>query len=135
MKKRPFTMRCANCGTEFAPSGPLEFRSEHDEWGYVCPVCQYHVSSSAKSESQSTMTVAQVETELRALLAKARAGGLTDRELVAVIRDELEFVAELAHSGRRLSVQIIDLGDQYTEVTGTALPDRRELLQTRVIGS
>jgi hypothetical protein len=135
MKKRSFTMRCANCGTEFAPSGPLEFRSEHEEWGYDCPVCQYHVPSSAQSESQSAMTVTQVETELRALLAKARAGGLADQELVAMLRDELEFVAELAHNGRRLSVQIIDLGEQYSEVVGEALPDRREALHTRALGS
>jgi hypothetical protein len=135
MRQREMKMRCPNCGTEFTPAGPLEFNSQHDAWGYDCPVCQYHVPPSALTEQVPSMTLGEFETELRALLARARTGGLSDEELVPVLRDELEFVAELAHPGRRVSAQIIDLGSQFTEITGAALPDRRDALRTRAIGS
>ncbi len=57
------------------------------------------------------MDLGAFETSLRAMLAKARTQRYhRSANILAVLRAELEWEAELAHNGRHISVQLIDLG-------------------------
>src|SRR6476660_4277114 len=103
MDKLEASVRCGNCGTVWTPDEPLLFGSAQGEWGYTCPVCQYHVTV-GESAASSPMTVADFQARLGTLLAEARAGGLASDELVPILRDELEFEAELAQHGRRILI-------------------------------
>jgi hypothetical protein len=79
------------------------------------------------------MSTDDLETQLRALVMSARAGGLDAEAIVRVLRDELEFAAEMGHAGRRFSVQLIDLGPQEGEILNRPVRDRREILQNRSV--
>jgi hypothetical protein len=133
MNKLKSSVRCGNCGTVWTPDEPLQFGSSQGEWGYTCPVCQYHVTA-GDSAASIPLTAAEFQARLGALLAEARAGGLAPDELVPILRDELEFEAELAHHGRRILIQIIDLGSVEVEMVAMPEPDRREMIQNRVVG-
>jgi len=63
----------------------------------------------------------------------AHTGGIDAEELVQLLRGELEFAAELTHSGHHFCVQLIDLGVQPGEVLSRPLRDRREMLQTHSV--
>src|SRR5689334_6914570 len=125
-------VRCTNCGTEWA----LEARPNH-LGGFpvskpACPVCQLPLSSGETSPLRLVSTD-DLETQLRALMTSARASGLDAEAIVHVLRDELEFAAEMGHAGRRFSVQLIDLGPQEGEILNRPVRDRREILQNRSV--
>lgn len=67
-------------------------------------------------------------------MQQMRMGGLSAEAIVHALRRELEFAAELAHPGRRLYVQLIDLGSQDLETGNQPVPDQRDLLQHRSVG-
>ena len=124
-------LRCVNCGTEFKPAGPLEFRGDRASWAYACPVCQFLVQAPRPEKVRRRLSAGELEIRLSALLADARASGVTPDDIERVLRAELEFVAELANPGRRLLVNIIDLGPQEVELGVAPVHDQRELLQSR----
>jgi hypothetical protein len=53
------------------------------------------------------------------------------QEIVAVLRDELEFEAELGAPGRRMLVQIIDLGQLDPEMQSMRPSGSRKLQHRR----
>lgn len=125
----PLPMRCVNCGTMLEPpalSGAADV---------ICPVCNYHMASDAQSAAAHALTAAELETQLGALVVEARESGVPSEEIVRVLRDELEFAAELAHAGRRLTVQIIDLGPQEGQGLARPVRDRSSVLRGRVTES
>ena len=127
------TVRCTNCGTEWA----LEARSIHLGGASVsktiCPVCHLPLSTSETSPLDM-MSTDDLVTQLRTLISSARASGLDAEAIVQALRDELEFAAEMGHVGRRFSVQLIDLGPQEGEILNRPVRDRRESLQNRSVG-
>ena len=126
------TVRCTNCGTEWA----LEARPRHLGGASVseptCPVCHLPVSTDETALLRFVSTD-DLETQLRALMSSARASGLGAEVIVHVLRDELEFAAEMGQAGRRFSVQLIDLGPQQGEILNRPVRDRREILQHRSV--
>jgi phage FluMu protein Com len=117
---------CANCGTQLeAPAqGAL---------GVTCPVCHFfNTFSPGYSEPKLTREV--FEARLGELVATARVGTLSADVIVEVLRDELEFAAELANRGRDLCVQIVDLGPRVGEPVRRTSGDNSVLLRGRVAG-
>ncbi len=103
--------RCPNCGTEWTPQEQLPGDENLDTRDYICPVCQFHLTQHLSSIDESpSLSVDDLQTRLVALLTDARASGVSAEEIVGILRDELSFEAELTAPGRRMLVQIIDLG-------------------------
>ena len=53
---------------------------------------------------------ADLRTQLDALLRLARAQGVKSEEIMAALREELEFEAELANRGRRVVAVLVEMG-------------------------
>lgn len=120
------SFHCANCGT------PLEL-PDTGFGAVVCPVC--HFVNQVRSGSPAlALTSDTLETQLGALIDQARTGGLELEEIVRVLRDELEFTAELASHGRNLSVQIMDLGPYEAHSFQRPMRDRSAMLRGRAVG-
>lgn len=120
------SIQCVNCGTALAPAP--------DETSVECPVCHFINDVSAAPQSLMTNRTT-LEHSLGDLIAQARAGGLTNEEIVETLRDELEFAAELTFAGRNMCVQIIDLGPQESQLTRQPARNRSALLRGRAIGN
>ncbi len=117
---------CANCGTSMdLPEGASD--------AVICPVCQF-VNELGAAPQLASFTPDALEAQLGSLIDQARTSGLELDEIVRVLRDELEFTAELASSGRNLSVQIIDLGPLETQLPQRLMRDRSIVLRGRVVG-
>jgi hypothetical protein len=69
--------------------------------------------------------------QLGALISSARESGVDAEAIVHALRDELEFAAEMADTGRHFSVQLIDLGPREATILHRPAHDRRTILQTR----
>ncbi|HMQ30948.1 MAG TPA: hypothetical protein PKD53_09475 [Chloroflexaceae bacterium] len=117
---------CANCGTTMEPPQP-------GTTSVRCRVCQL-VNEIGAAPQTLAFTRDSLEHSLGNLLAQARAGGLTSDEIVATLRDELEFAAELAHVGRQICVQIIDLGPSEGQTVQQPVRDRTTVLRGRAVG-
>jgi hypothetical protein len=98
----------------------------------ACPVCRLPLSTSEMS-AMSPMSTNDLATQLGALVTSARASGLDAEVIVHVLRDELEFAAEMAHAGRHFYVQLIDLGPRESDILQRPVRDRRAILQTRSV--
>jgi hypothetical protein len=120
---------CLNCGTPLDHSSP-------DAKALVCPVCHF-VNQLQPTPASHTLTSDALEAQLELLIGKARTGGLELDEIVRILRDELEFTAELASNGRNLPVQIIDLGPLEAQGMQTPSPQRmgKTMLRGRAVGS
>lgn len=129
-KHKDRLVRCPNCGTEWSPQEPLITGGTDANWGYTCPVCQYHVEANPTAP-QETLTSAQLQTRLAELLTLARTSGLPSEEILGIMRDELEFEAELSTPGRRMLVQIIDLGALEPEMTIMTVSRNRDSVRGR----
>lgn len=116
--------RCTNCGTVWTPT---EQRFEQ-----ACPVCGM-VASTGEAAPQGVSSAGDLASQLSSLISSARLSGLEDETIVQVLRDELEFAAEMAHAGRHFCVQLIDLGPQESDILQRPVRDRREVLQTRSV--
>lgn len=123
--REQLTVRCLNCGT------PLEAPAE-GATGVECPVC--HFTNDLGAPPAFAMSTESFEARLGELIGQARVGGLAADEIVRVLRDELEFAAELASGGRQLTVQIIDLGPLDVEVLRRPARDRTSTLRGRTVG-
>lgn len=121
-------LHCPNCGSDFAPPPLAEGAPEPDS--YTCPVCQFQVTGSAPP-TEAPVSLDDLQAQLDVLLAHARSGGIPLDDITRVLRDELEFHAELGHGGRRFMVQIIDLGPQSLASGDPLVADSRDLLQSR----
>lgn len=124
MREQP-SIRCLNCGTalEAPPEGAA---------GVICPVCQY--LNDLQAPAVLALTADSFEARLGDLIGQARSSGLAPDEIVRVLRDELEFAAELASTGRHLTVQIIDLGPLDAEALRRPTRDRTSILRGRAVG-
>ncbi len=126
-------IQCPNCGTEFAPA-PFGNGSNGPSTMYECPVCHFHVSAAPQAEKPARLSLDEWETRLSTLAAEALNNGLRLEDLVDVLRSELAFAAEMAHPGRRLSIQIIDLGPEETEIVQRPVHDPKATQQSRSLG-
>jgi hypothetical protein len=120
------SVQCSNCGA-MIEIPLIGVDTVH------CPVCQYVFELRAPSQIHE-FTPEALETSLSNLMAQARASGLDRDEIVRVLRDELEFAAELAHTGRNMTVQIIDLGPLESHAARPPIRDRTTILRGRVVG-
>lgn len=118
-------LHCLNCGHVWRPDESPAGTTA------TCPVCQFRVADPVADIPP--VSADELETRLSTLVEAAFAGGVAPDAIVQVLQDELEFAAELAHSGRRMYVQIIDLGPQErAEITRPA-PDRSTVLRSRAV--
>lgn len=120
------SIRCVNCGTSL--NLPPEGAS-----GVRCPVCGLFNDFSAPLPELIPTPDALVA-RLGDLITLAQASGLTQEEIIGVLRDELEFAAELSSDGRHLHVQIIDLGPLEMRSLERPGRDRGRLLRGRAVG-
>lgn len=79
------------------------------------------------------MSADHLSSQLGALITSARTSGLDAAIIVQTLRDELEFAAEMANTGRHFCVQLIDLGAQESDILQRPVRDRRAMLQTRSV--
>lgn len=121
-------LRCSNCGYELIPTNELNSQTENLAPVYNCPVCHFGPMVISTVTLQKPLSATDLENQLKTLVTNARSSGLTSDVIVDVLRSELEFEAELGQ-GRRLLVQIIDLGFQETETISTPLPTNRQTPQ------
>lgn len=122
----PRELHCANCGTSLAAAAT-------DGTAIVCPVCQFSNTPDV-SPPRSDLTIEAFETRLSELLAEARSSNLPPADIVHLLRDELEFAAELANRGRDLCVQIVDLGPRRGEPVRRTGGDHSPLMRGRTVG-
>jgi hypothetical protein len=76
--------------------------------------------------------VLDLETRLRSLLKEAHSKGMTSAQIEKTLRDELEYEVELAHPGRRVLFQVIDLGVKDDETVSMPVKSTRELFQDAI---
>ncbi len=120
--------RCTNCGTVWTPA---EQQAEQNS-AEACPVCGL-VELAGGAAAPGVSSADELAELLSALITGARQGGLDADVIVQTLRDELEFAAEMAHTGRHFCVQLIDLGPQESNILQRPVRDRREVLQTRSV--
>lgn len=120
------SLRCVNCGSSLGmpPAGATVVR---------CPVCQLDNPLFVAPPS-SPLTAELLARGLEALVTRARASGVSGETIVSVLRDELEFAAELANGGRQLHIQILDLGPAEGRPAGPPIRDRTTVLRGRSVG-
>ncbi len=132
-----YQLNCPNCGTKFNEAANATSSSSvatnREISAIICAVCHYDLTEAATKElTQPPQSSAELENLVHDLLLGARTNGVDPAEIVQVLRDELEFAAELAGTGRRFSVQVIDLGSE--EQSGgiqLALRNNRDLINSR----
>ena len=120
------SLRCANCGTPLDPP-------DKGAPGVTCPICQLFNALSVP-DLELTLTLESLEARLGDLVAQARTSGLPLDSIVHMLRDELEFAAELASSNRDLCVQIIDLGPRKGQPLRRSSRDESMMLRGRTAG-
>ncbi|NWJ45718.1 MAG: hypothetical protein HXX08_07555 [Chloroflexi bacterium] len=116
---------CSNCGNE------LMWTESHTSKAFVysCSVCHYEeVATVSPTASQKSLTTAEMANQLKNLLKRAHADHIESEEIINILRAEIEFEAEMGHLGRRVLVQIIDLGFQETNTEITNDRNSRETL-------
>jgi hypothetical protein len=89
---------------------------------------------SAAPSAGQILTADDLAQRLGALMADARAAAIDDETIVQVLSDELEFAAELAHAGRNMCVQVIDLGPLEEPAFARPVRDRSTILRRRALG-
>ncbi|MFN8471783.1 MAG: hypothetical protein U0822_06275 [Anaerolineae bacterium] len=122
MSRQPLSLKCPNCGHEFTVSPESAETTNARQPGYSCPVCQYLVVPASPAEPAEVPGLADIQAQIDLLLRTARANGVPSSDIVELLRDELQFEAELAQAGRHMVVQIIDLGPRETMATPGADP-------------
>jgi hypothetical protein len=76
-------------------------------------------------------SITDLENQLDVLVRSALESGLPTDAIVDVLRGELAFAAELGHTGRRFTVQLIDLGPWEGELMQRPLRDPRDTASHR----
>ena len=128
------SLRCVNCGTEWDPHVEQSSGGAITDSGAIlCPVCEFPVAAAESIREQ--LSIGAVTTQLSTLMSHALEDGVAPEEIVRVLREELEFAAELAHTGRRVFIQIVDLGQKEGETLAPPLYDRSTVLRSRAVGN
>lgn len=117
MSRQPLSLKCPNCGQEFAVSSEPTETAGARQPGDYCPVCRYLIVPPASVEPAQVQDLAGIQTQIDLLLRTARASGVPSSDIVELLREELQFEAELAQTGRHMVVQIIDLGPRAMTAT------------------
>lgn len=123
------TIRCVNCGTM------LELVSDKGQGTLRCSVCEFPLDMDSSDAEPSISTIHDFESQLGALLMAARSAGIDQEDMIHVLRDELEFAAEMAQPDRHLSVQILDLGPREGVSIHRNALHQRAPLNSRAVGS
>ncbi|MEI6043814.1 MAG: hypothetical protein WCS37_05425 [Chloroflexota bacterium] len=134
------TLRCYNCGSEFIPTEALNSQFENSAATCNCPVCHFgpivipttSFEQAARPVGRQAvpkpLSATDLENQLKTLVNRARTNGLASEVIVDILRSELEFEAELGQ-GRRLLVQIIDLGFQDSAISPPPFRSSRQTPQ------
>ena len=128
MEQTVVQARCPNCGTEFA-SPAIESGQQSEV--LRCPVCQFEFVIEAPDKRQAPTSTAELARAMSDLIRQARATQTPDTQIIETLRSELAFQAELANPGRRMWVQIIDLGARDSQTGATQESDQRDLIHSR----
>ncbi len=80
------------------------------------------------------MSADTLQARLVALLTDARTSGVPAEQIVGILRDELAFEAELTAPGRRMLVQVIDLGQFEPALRPRDTSHEPELSHSRSLG-
>lgn len=130
-------LSCPNCGTKFNQVANASSRAATNgqTQPMICKVCHFDLAGTVSKELAQPQSSAELENLVHDLLIGARTRGVNTAEIVQVLREELEFAAELAGTGRRFSVQIIDLGpEEQSGAMLQTLNNNRDLLNSRSFG-
>ncbi len=115
--KRKFKLICTNCGSEFKGEGASLVKKGICGNEYVCPVCEYYPVWATKSTVKDLSAFSDVEKSIRETVIQARADGLEISKIIALLKGELEFVAEIDTRGHYFLVQLIDLGSYKVSIS------------------
>lgn len=128
MEKHYLMLFCSNCGSKFeaAKSPRVEIGRLGKE--YVCPVCEFSPVFARNGVAPGLTELVDFERAIRQMLIKAREGGLTNSEIIEVLKNELEFAAETGESGHSFLVQLIDLGAPEKSNNPALIPESRVTL-------
>lgn len=127
---QPRAVRCTNCGTKWTPAERALGAAGSSPAAAVCPVCRMAMPAGDVTLKRP-MTAGDLAAQIGALITSARASNLDSAVIVQILRDELEFAAEMGQAGRHFCVQLIDLGPKEGDILQRPVRDRRALLQTR----
>ncbi|HWQ12140.1 MAG TPA: hypothetical protein VNL77_05035 [Roseiflexaceae bacterium] len=125
-------LQCPNCGHTWSQNERPKGGAQQPA-GAVCPVCQFRLALTAPA-AVPALSVDELESQLSTLIDEARASGVASDAIVDILRDELAFALELAHPGRRMYIQIIDLGPQEDDALSFPVRDRSVVLRSRSLG-
>lgn len=123
-------IRCSNCGTLWSTQQSLSGHTLAAHPSPICPVCHLSIADNTPSPTSVT-SITDLEMQLDVLVRGALANGIDTNAIVHVLRDELALAAEMNHIGRRIAVQILDLGPMERELLQRPMRDQRELLANR----
>ena len=117
---------CPNCGSKFKSEESTQAAIGKLGKEYVCPVCEFSPVYTIKGLVPGPTELIDFEQSIRQILIKARAGGLSNRDIISVLKNELEFAAETGEAGHSFLVQLIDLGSVENQNGPVTIPKSRE---------
>lgn len=122
---------CTNCGSSFDAADAPRVTNGKLGKEYVCPICEFYPILAKEGKDQDPTMLSDFEKAIRQLLIEARAGGLPDHDIIAVLKGELEFTAELSLTGHAFLVQLIDLGSHDNSNGYVPVPTSRDSQQSQ----
>jgi hypothetical protein len=135
MEKNIMKLFCTNCGSDFDAVASPRVTGGKLGTEYVCPVCEFYPVWAKEGDVQSLMVVADLQQSIRQTIIPARAADLPVEGIIAVLKSELEFAAEMGDTGHSFLVQVINLGS-YENSNGPApVPESRDSHQNESIYS
>jgi hypothetical protein len=102
--------QCTNCGKIWQLDG-ADVRADRTSKRPACPVCNFRKAQNTETPAPIA-SISELEVQLDTLMRNARASGLDKQAIARVLSAELNFAAEIGHTGRRFVVQLIDIGPQ-----------------------
>src|SRR5438045_8263068 len=95
-------LKCTNCGNIFRPS---QAALEEPLKEFICPVCNSHEGRVVTEQNlHKTLPPYNLEKRLGLMLRKALTEGYLPEEVMAVLKKELEFQAELSQVGHNFLI-------------------------------
>jgi hypothetical protein len=128
MEKNFLKLFCPNCGSTFEAAEAPRMSIGNQGKEYVCPVCEYYPVLPQMGLMPGPTELIDFEKSVRQILIKARAGGLANTDIIAVLKNELEFAAETGETGHSFLVQLIDLGSPESSNNPVLIPESRDSL-------
>ncbi len=121
-------LSCSNCGFVLESENPGWSVGQSLSPDFICPVCEFQPGKEGATGLEAAGSINGLEKSLTQVLIQARESGLSPQEILAVLKKELEFEAELASPGHTFMVQVIDLGVQENWVEPEPIRESREIL-------